>query len=220
MGLDLSLFFPYIWLTFNHEFKKEEGKVMKKFFLVLLALLLLSPVAMAKKVGDVDVADSISIDGQNLLLNGAGIRIKKVAFININVYSGGLYLKAKNSDAQSIMDADEPMAMRLHITTGMASTSKLIDAWNEGFERATGGKTAPIKDEIAKFNALFKKEPKEGDMYEIAYVPGKGITVAMNGESQGAAIAGLEFKKAVFGIWLANNEDQYLNDLKANLLGK
>jgi hypothetical protein len=193
---------------------------MKKFLFVLLALLLLSPVAMAKKVGDVEVADSISLGGQNLVLNGAGIRVKKVAFININVYSGGLYLKAKNSDAQSIVDADEPMAMRLHITTGMASTSKLIDAWNEGFERATGGKTDAIKEEIAKFNALFKTDPKEGDVYEIAYVPGKGITVAMNGALQGDAIPGLEFKKAVFGIWLAKNDDEYLNNLKTGLLGK
>jgi hypothetical protein len=188
--------------------------------IMLLALCLLSPVAMAKKVGDVEVADSITLDGQNLILNGAGIRIKKVAFISLEIYSGGLYLKAKNSDAQAIMAANDPMAIRLYITTNKATKEKLIEAWNEGFDRATGGKTDAIKAEIAKFNALFKTDPKEGDLYEIAYIPGKGITVAMNGASQGDAIAGLEFKKAVFGIWLAENDDQYLNDLKAGLLGK
>ena len=193
---------------------------MKKLVIVMLILLFLCPAAMAKKVGDVEVSDSITVDGQNLVLNGAGIRLKKVAFINIKVYSGGLYLKAKNSDALAVLDADEPMAIRLYITTGMASSSKLIDAWNEGFERATDGKTAPIKEEIAKFNVLFKKEPKEGDMYEISYVPGKGIVVAMNGEIQGEAIPGLEFKKAVFGIWLAETDDKYLNTLKSELLGK
>jgi hypothetical protein len=193
---------------------------MKKSLLVLMALLLVSPVAMAKKVGDAEVADSITLDGQTLLLNGSGIRIKKVAFISIEVYSAGLYLKAKNSDAQAIMDADAPMAIRLYITTNKATKEKLIDAWNEGFERATGGKTDAIKDEIAKFNALFKTDPKDGDLYEIAYVPGKGITVAMNGALQGDAIAGLEFKKAVFGIWFAKNDDEYLNNLKTGLLGK
>jgi hypothetical protein len=193
---------------------------MKKVLIVLLALLLLSPVAMAKKVGDVEVADSITLDGQNLMLNGAGIRIKKIAFISLEIYSGGLYLKAKNSDAQAIMDANDPMAIRLYITTNKATKEKFIEAWNEGFERATGGKTDAIKAEIGKFNALFKTDPKEGDLYEIAYMPNKGITVAMNGASQGDAIAGLEFKKAVFGIWLAKNDDEYLNDLKAGLLGK
>jgi hypothetical protein len=193
---------------------------MKKILVVLLVLLFLSPAAMAKKVGDVEVADSIMLDGQNLVLNGAGIRIKKVAFISLEIYSGGLYLKAKNADAQAIMDADAPMAIRLYITTNKASKEKLIEAWNEGFDRATGGKTDSIKAEIGKFNALFKTDPKEGDMYEIAYIPGKGITVAMNGASQGDAISGLEFKKAVFGIWLAKNDDEYLNDLKAGLLGK
>jgi hypothetical protein len=113
------------------------------------------------------------------------------------------------------------MAIRMHITTGMASSSKLIDAWNEGFECATAGKTAPIKNEIAQFNALFKKDPKEGDMYEIAYLPGKGVTVAMNGEMQGDPVPGLEFKKAMFGIWLSDNiDDKYLKKLKKELLGK
>jgi hypothetical protein len=194
---------------------------MKKLVIAVLIILFICPAAMAKKVGEVEVADSITLDGQNLVLNGAGERIKKIAWVSINVYAGGLYLQTKNSDAQAILAADAPMAMRLYITTGMASTSKLIKAWNEGFEWATDGNTAPIKGEIAKFNALFKKDPKEGDMYEIAYVPGKGITVAMNGQIQGEAIPGLAFKKAVFGIWLSKNiEDEYLIDLKKGLLGK
>ena len=197
-----------------------KGKKMKKLAVVMLVFLFLCPAAIAKKVGDVNVADSITVGGQALTLNGAGQRIKKVAFIKIKIYSAGLYLQAKNTDAQSIIDADAPMAIRLYITTGMASKEKLTGAWNEGFERATGGNTAAIKGEIAKFNALFKKNPKEGDMYEIAYVPGQGITLAMNGESQGAAIPGMEFKKAVFGIWLTKEiDDKNLSALKENLLG-
>jgi len=193
---------------------------MKKLAIIMLVLLFLCPAAMAKKVGEVDVAESVTVGGQALSLNGAGQRIKKIAFIKIKVYSAGLYLQAKSSDAQSIIDADAPMAMRLYITTNKASKEKLRDAWNEGFERATGGNTASIKNEIVKFNALFKKNSKDGDMYEIAYVPGQGITLAMNGESQGAAIPGLEFKKAVFGIWLSKNiDDDGLSTLKAGLLG-
>ncbi len=192
---------------------------MKKICVVLFVALLFAPAAMAKKVGDIEVADSIMLDGQNLVLNGAGVRIKKIAFITIDVYTAGLYLKTKSTDPQAIMDENSPMAIRLYITTNKATKEKLIDAWNEGFERATGGKTDGIKSEITKFNALFKTDPKDGDLYEIAYVPDKGITVALNGVIQGDAIAGLEFKKAVFGIWLAKNTDEYLNKLKTGLLG-
>ncbi|MFZ2632320.1 MAG: chalcone isomerase family protein [Desulfosalsimonadaceae bacterium] len=193
---------------------------MKKLFIVMLVLLFLCPAAMAKKVGDVDVAESITVGGQALSLNGSGQRIKKVAFFKIHVYAAGLYLQAKSADAQSIIDTDAPMAIRLYITTNKASKEKLTDAWTEGFERATGGNTDAIKGEIAKFNALFKKNPKDGDMYEIAYVPGQGITLAMNGESQGAAIPGMEFKKSVFGIWLTKDiDDDDLSKLKAGLLG-
>jgi len=198
-----------------------KGKKMKKLAVVMMVLLFLCPAAMAKKVGDVEVADSITVGGQALSLNGAGERIKKVAFIKIEVYAAGLYLQAKSANAQSIIDADAPMGIRMYITTGMATKEKLTTAWSEGFETATGDNVDPIKGEIAKFNALFKTDPKEGDMYEIAYVPGQGISLAMNGVSQGAPIPGLEFKKAVFGIWLSDNiDDDYLNDLKANLLGK
>lgn len=193
---------------------------MKKVLIVLLVLLFASSAALAKKVEDVQVSDSITLDGQNLMLNGAGIRIKKVAFIPIQIYVAGLYLKAKNSDDQAVMNADAPMSIRLYITTNHASKEKLITAWNEGFERATGGNIAPIKEGIAKYNALFKTDPKEGDVYDIAYVPGKGLSVSLNGTSQGDAIQGLEFKKAVFGIWLAKTDDKFLNDLKAGLLGK
>jgi len=194
---------------------------MKKLAIIMLVLLFLCPAAMAKKVGEVDVAESVTVGGQALSLNGAGQRIKKVAFIKIKIYSAGLYLQAKSSDASSIMDADAPMAIRMYVTTNKATKEKLIDAWNEGFERGTGGNTSAIKGDIAKFNALFKKNPKDGDMYEIAYVPGQGITLAMNGESQGAAIPGLEFKKAVFGIWLSDKiDDKDLNVLKKELLGK
>jgi|SRR6056297_3297733 len=194
---------------------------MKKALIAVLILLLASPVVMAKTIEGVDVPETIILDGQNLVLNGAGVRNKKVVFINIDVYVAGLYLQSQTSDAQVIIDAEAPMAIRLYMTTGMASKEKMIDAWNEGFESVTGGNTEPLQEKIEKFNAMFNKDPEEGDMYEIAYIPGTGITVAMNEEIQGDPIAGLEFKKAVFGIWLGKNlEDKYLKALKSGLLGK
>jgi hypothetical protein len=199
---------------------KRRERMKKAVSILLMVLLVASTPALAKKIENVEVADAITLGGQNLVLNGAGLREKKVAFIPIKVYAAGLYLTAKNADAQTIMDADTPMVIRLYITTGMATKSKLTDAWNEGFERATSGNTASIKSEIDKFNALFKVNPKEGDMYEIAYIPGKGISLALNGASQGDTIPGLAFKKAVFGIWLSKTDDKFLNELKAGLLGK
>ncbi len=194
---------------------------MKKALIAVLILLLASPVVMAKTIEGVDVPETIILDGQNLVLNGAGVRNKKVVFINIDVYVAGLYLQSQTSDAQVIIDAEAPMAIRLYMTTGMASKEKMIDAWNEGFESVTGGNTEPLQEKIEKFNAMFNTDPEEGDMYEIAYIPGTGITVAMNEEIQGDPIAGLEFKKAVFGIWLGKNlEDKYLKALKSGLLGK
>jgi hypothetical protein len=88
----------------------------------------------------------------------------------------------------------------------------------EGFENSTGGKTAPLKAKIDAFVGTFKKsEITEGNVFDIVYTPGKGVESFKNGKSQGT-IEGLDFKKALFGIWLgAKPADE---DLKAAMLAK
>jgi hypothetical protein len=48
-------------------------------------------------------------------------------------------------------------------------------------------------------------------------VPGKGVESYKNGTLQGT-IEGMDFKKALFGIWLGNKPAD--DDLKAAMLGK
>ena len=186
--------------------------MMKKCFLVLVSLLLVSP-ALAKEIGGVNLPDTLKAGNEELLLNGAGLRTKFV----VKVYAGGLYLKAKNSDAQKIIAADEPMAIRMQFIHDGVDAKKLIEAWNEGFANGTGGNTAPIKAEIDKFNSFFSQEAKKGDVYDIIYVPGQGVEVQIKGKVMGT-IAGFEFKKAVFSIWLGEKPAD--NSLKKGMLGK
>ena len=59
----------------------------------------------------------------------------------------------------------------------------------------------PFKTEIDQFNSFFTEEAKKDDIYDIIYVPEQGISVYIKGELKGT-IKGLDFKKAVFAIWL------------------
>ncbi|MEZ4529127.1 MAG: chalcone isomerase family protein, partial [Desulfobacterales bacterium] len=129
--------------------------MMKKYVLALLTLLLVSP-ALAKEIGGANLPDTLKAGNEELLLNGAGLRTKFV----VKVYAGGLYLKARNSDAQKIVAADEPMAIRMQFIHDGVDAKKLIEAWNEGFANATGGNPASIKPEIDKFNSFFAEEAK------------------------------------------------------------
>jgi hypothetical protein len=186
--------------------------MIKRVLGVVLAVLMLSSVATAEKVAGVDLADSLKAGETELMLNGAGMRTK----LFLKLYVGGLYLKAKQQDAAAIMNADEPMALRLHIVSGLVSQEKMLAATSEGFEKATGGNTAPLQDKIAQYNACFSDAITEGDMYDMIYVPGQGVNVLKNNQPKGT-IAGLDFKKAMFGIWLC--DDPADEDLKEGMLG-
>lgn len=169
---------------------------MKKLFLVLLVGLILSPSVMAaKKVGDATFEDKI----ENLVLNGAGLR--KKAFIK--VYASALYLKAKSSNAAEIINADQEMAVKLVITTGLVSKEKMQKAMTDGFESSTKGNTKSLQDKIDKFNNCFSDEIVKHDEFFIHYTPLKGVVVSKNGTQKGV-IEGLDFKKALFAIWLGD----------------
>ena len=102
-------------------------------------------------------------------------------------------------------------------TSSVLSSSNFSEAIQEGFEKSLKGNTAPLKAKIDQFINTFKSEEvKEGDVYELWYVPGEGVKSYKNGKLK-STIPGLDFKKALFGIWLS--EDPVDADLKTGLLG-
>ena len=185
---------------------------MKRLLVIVLVVFMMSPAAVAKQVGKVELPDSMMAGTDELLLNGAGFRKK----VFIKVYAAGLYLKEKQTDPQKIMDADTPMAIRMHFVHSKVSSKKLVDAWNEGFVNGTGGNIAPIKTEIDTFNAFFSQEAKKNDIYDIIYIPEQGVSVYIKGELKGS-IKGLDFKKAAFSIWLGKKPAD--SKLKKKMLG-
>lgn len=186
---------------------------MKKLLWVFFIVLVMTLPANAGQVGGVFLPDSLMAGNDSLILNGAGLR-KKFIF---KVYAGGLYLRQKESDPQKIIDADEPMAIRMHFIHDGVSSKKLVNAWNEGFVNGTGGKIESVKTEIEKFNAFFSEEAKKNDVYDIVYVPEQGTHVYIKGQLKGT-IPGLAFKKAVFSIWLGEKPAD--SGLKQGMLGK
>lgn len=133
------------------------------------------------------------------------------------MYAGALYVQEKSSNAGTIMNANEPMAIKIHIVSKLISSDKMIDAVNEGFESSTKGKTAAMASEIEKFKGFFKDEISKDDVFDIVYLPSRGVVVHKNGNELGA-IKGLEFKKALFGIWLSS--DPADKKLKEGMLSK
>lgn len=164
-------------------------------------------------VAGVKVDAKMSLEGQSLVLNGAGTRVKMF----MDMYVGALYLEKKSTNASEIMNSKEGAAIKLNIVSGLITSDKMISAINEGFENATGKKTAPLKAKIDKFKGFFKEEIKKGDVFIIINVPNEGVVVYKNGVKKGS-IDGHDFKKALFGIWLCDKPAD--KDLKDEMLGK
>ena len=188
---------------------------MKKRTLSGLIVLLIGTGLWAQStLNGVSIAGSLKAGDKTLTLNGAGIRKKMM----MSIYVGSLYVTAKSQDGPSLAKANDPMVMRINITSGMVTSDRMYEATLDGFKKSTGGKMAPLQDKINRFLGLFKKEEiKNGDYFDIAYLPSSGVNVSKNGKLL-ETIQGADFKAALFGIWIGS--DPVDEGLKEGLLGK
>ncbi len=182
---------------------------MKNILKIFTILTLLITFGSAAKISGVNMPNSLQ---NGLILNGAGIRSK----FFFDLYVGGLYLKNKTSNALHVINSDEPMAIKLHITSSLITSKKMMDATMEGFENSTKGNIKPLKKQIDEFINVFKKEIKDGDIYDFVYTPQIGVKIFKNSKLI-TTIKGLEFKKALFGIWFCEKPAQ--KSLKKEMLG-
>lgn len=180
--------------------------------MICLSVLSISGYSQSE-ISGVTPSKTVKVGDKTISFNGAGLREK----LFLDLYVGALYLENKTSDANKIINADEPMAISLDIVSGLISSDKMISAVDEGFEKSTKGNTTPLKDKIQTFKDAFKEEIVKGDSYLIAYSKETGVVVSKNGK-QLKTIQGLEFKKALFGIWFCDEPAD--EDLKEGMLGK
>jgi len=195
----------------------EKERTMKKAlssgFASLILTAMLSGPASALTVEGVDVPETYQAMGTELKLNGAGTRSKWF----MDLYVGGLYVPESISDGEAVINADEPQAITLHIISGMITSERMTEATLEGFKASTDGNMAPVQDDIDQFMAVFQEEIKEGDVFDLVYLPGEGVRVLKNGELRDT-VGDLAFKKALFGIWLSDKPAQ--ENLKERMLGQ
>lgn len=153
----------------------------------------------------------IKLAENNLVLNGGGLREKYF----IDLYVGALFLQQKSKDAIKIVNSDAPMVIQIKLVSNSVTREKFVESVKEGFKNASNGKAS--NEQINKFITSFSSEFKKGDKISFEYTPKKGVVVEKNG-MQLCAIEGLEFKKALFSIWLgAVPADE---SLKVGMLGK
>src|ERR1700681_2013686 len=98
---------------------------MREWLVALLAFAFAAS-AGAAEVGGIKLDDKVAVGGQELVLNGAGIRTRVV----FKVYVASFYLPAKATDLSGVL-GKAPRRIQMNLLRTLAA-DQLVDALNEG----------------------------------------------------------------------------------------
>jgi hypothetical protein len=172
---------------------------MIKKLLIPIILAFLSLNAISQNRTEV-FPQNLKIENQDLQLKGTGTRMK----LWMDMYTLGLFVADTKQNANQIVSCNETAIVRLSIISGLITAEKMAKAIRDGFKKSTQGKTEPIQSKIENFLTVFKQGVEKKDLFQFTYQPELGTVISKNGKEL-ASIKGLDFKKALWGIWLGKN---------------
>ena len=107
--------------------------------LTLTFLICLAVNSHAAKLANVEMADAIKLNGQDLVLNGQGLRFVEKLFMTFDVYVGGLYLPKKSQNPEEIIQSQGTKQLVLQFLRDVGK-DKLTNAWDESFKKNSSEK--------------------------------------------------------------------------------
>ena len=184
---------------------------MRKLTTMLCALAFAAG-TQAAEVGGVKLADKVNVGGQDLVLNGAGVRSRAI----FKVYVGSLYLPAKASTGAAVL-AKGPRRVQLDMLRDVTS-DQMTEALVEGVTASNpAAEVAAVKAQSDQLASILKSigALKEGNVLTFDFVDG-ATRVSLNGAARGT-IPGEAFNRALTNVWIGDKPVQ--DDLKKAMLG-
>lgn len=164
------------------------------------AALPLAVLAAPADVAGVRYDEALDVQGQRLVLNGAGIRYKAV----FKVYTAGLYLPRKAATPEEALAQPGPKRISITMLRDI-DANELGRLFTRGVEenspRQELGQLVPG---LLRMGQMFadQKQLKAGDVFYVDWLPGKGSQVVVKGVPQGEPIREPAFFNALLRIWL------------------
>ena len=174
----------------------------------------IAPPAFAAELAGIALADKVSVGGQALVLNGAGVLHKFI----FRIYVGSLYLPQKVGDLPGVL-ANGPRRIQMNLLRDLTADQLVgalvggLDANNSPAEMAAV--KAPMDDLVRIMRRFKDVDMKEQDVLTLDFVDG-GTKVSLNGESI-IVIPGAAFNNALTRIWLGDKPAH--RSLKKAMLG-
>ena len=154
---------------------------MLRRYLPSVIALMVATAAFAVDIEGVRIDNKASVGGQDLVLNGAGVR-KRAIF---KLYVGSLYVPTKSRSMQEVL-ASGPRRIQLNILRNL-SADQLIGAVADGLKQNLApGEMEAVAIPLGELAAIMKSfgEAKEGSVVTLDFVDG-GTKISLNGAPQG-----------------------------------
>lgn len=194
---------------------RHTTSVVKTVLVATLLALAIIPAGVASaatataEIAGLRFPDSVQVADAKVPLVGVGLRTK----FFVKVYAAALHF---GGTAKEAIAADAPKSLTMRFLHTEVEAGKLQNAWREGFDGNTPSPSPELKKKMDVFVALFADSARKGDEYRLEYQPATGTKIFVKGK-EAAVIAGADFMRALFAIWLGEKPAD--KDLKKGLLG-
>lgn len=183
---------------------------------LLAATLAVALPAIAAEVAGVHLDDKTSLSGNELVLNGSGLRTRFM----LKVYAMGLYLPSRATAPEAIAATAGPKRIQI-VTLRELTAEQFADALVEGLKKnhseADFAKLQARSDDFRN-TLLSLKTAATGTRINLDWLPGSGTRLSVGNEIRGKDIPGEDFYRGLLRIWLGDKPVD--PDLKNALLGK
>ena len=184
---------------------------MRNIFAAIIMTAFFVTPSFALEVAGVKLDQTVTVNSQQLKLNGAGIRKK----FFMNIYIGSLYSARQLSSAAAALGDGGDKLIRMNFLHSKVDKEKITEAFKEGF--ANNSPDLIGSPEVKKFMALFTADFVKGDVVDLALFADGSVTVSHNGKSLGT-VASTKLAKGVLAIYLGDKPAD--DSLKKGMVGK
>jgi Chalcone isomerase-like len=173
------------------------------------------PALAQVKVEGYTFAGDTTVAGQTLKLNGVGLR----AVAWLKGYATGLYLGRKATTPAAVLADAGPKRLQLRMLQEVPA-EEFVKAFDKGVARNTPAAELPaLQERMRQFNALVMglKKVKPGDLVDLDWLPGQGLSFSYNGRALAAPIPGADLYAALLRIFIGPRPVD--PEMKVGLLG-
>jgi hypothetical protein len=184
------------------------------------SLLMASPTLWAQAtgatIGGVSFGGRAEVGGQQLRLNGVGLRASAV----LKGFAAALYLPQNSHSTEQVLRTPGPKRLRMRMLLDVP-IQVFTHAVRKGIRRNVPEvQQAALNERIGTFDGILQGIGKvfDGDVIDLDYLPESGLIILINGKARGAPIPGEDLYGALMLVFLG--ERPVDAKLKAGLLGQ